>query len=295
MPGAFRNMSGRYTPHQPVAQRFNKNNPIKSFSTGAWLLILLPIPLIPSSIISLIKGDVVHLTISLGAYSAYIYAALLTRQGLKSEANYVQRNFARPPTFLGKRSAGIIAAVTTSLLAYFGADQNLIMALVYGFLCGLGYHLAYGFGPRYLSPTIRHAKSDNPEIDEILEQAEAKILAIEHATAKLSSMELIHRLQRISSKAREILQTIAENPRELRRARKFMYVYLDGAQKVSQGYAKTHRHIRSGELEENFRRVLITIENVFTEQHAKLLENDALDLDVQIEVLKTQLENEGVV
>ncbi len=295
MPDTVRDMSTRPLNTQSVAQRFKKHDATKSFSTGAWLLILLPIPLIPAAVISLIKGDVVHLTVSLGAYAAYLYAALLTRQGLKSEASYIQRNFARPPTFLGKQSAGIISAVTTGILAYFGADQELIMSVVYSLLCALGYHLAYGFGPRHMLPMIKHQQSDNPEIAEILEQAEAKILAIELATSKLSSVELIQRLERITSRARDILQTIAENPKELRRARKFMYVYLDGAQKVSQGYAKTHRHMRSGELEENFRRVLITIENVFTEQHTKLLENNALDLDVQIEVLKTQLENEGVI
>jgi 5-bromo-4-chloroindolyl phosphate hydrolysis protein len=278
-----------------VVQRIKNTIPTKPFSTGAWLLFLLPLPLVPAAVIALIKGDATHLTISLGAYAAYLYAALLTRHSLKSEASFIQRDFARLPSFLGKRSAGIICSVTTGVLAYFGADQDLIMSIVYSLLCGLGYHLAYGFGPRSISLTTKHRQDNNPEIAEILERAEAKILAIELTTSKLSSAELIRRLERITSKAREILQTIAENPRELRRARKFMYVYLDGAQKVSQGYAKTHRHIRSGELEENFRRVLITIEDVFAEQHTKLLENDAMDLDVQIEVLKTQLENEGVI
>jgi hypothetical protein len=41
--------------------------------------------------------------------------------------------------------------------------------------------------------------------------------------------------------------------------------------------------------------VLMTIEDVFQEQHQKLLEHDLMDLDVQIEVLATQLKREGVV
>ena len=40
---------------------------------------------------------------------------------------------------------------------------------------------------------------------------------------------------------------------------------------------------------------LVTIEDVFAEQHEKLLENDILDLDVQMEVLSAQLKREGVV
>ena len=47
-------------------------------------------------------------------------------------------------------------------------------------------------------------------------------------------------------------------------------------------------------MEDNFRNVLVTIEDVFGEQYKKLLENDVLDLDVQIEVLTTQLKREGV-
>ena len=48
-------------------------------------------------------------------------------------------------------------------------------------------------------------------------------------------------------------------------------------------------------MKDNFRKVLATIEDVFVEQHEKLLENDVLDLDVQIEVVRLQLEREGVV
>jgi len=71
-------------------------------------------------------------------------------------------------------------------------------------------------------------------------------------------------------------------------------VYLEGAQRVSEGYARTHSKLESGELEDNFRRVLDSIEQVFAQQQARLLEDDALDLDVQIEVLQKQLQQEGV-
>ena len=70
--------------------------------------------------------------------------------------------------------------------------------------------------------------------------------------------------------------------------------HLDSALRVSETYARTHENAPSAELEARFRNVLVTIEQVFGEQQQKLLENDVLDLDVQIEVLKTQLEKEGV-
>ena len=93
---------------------------------------------------------------------------------------------------------------------------------------------------------------------------------------------------------RQTAWLVEENPRDLRRARKFLNVYLTGAQRVSEGYARTHRRAGSEELESDFRDVLSTIENVFEEQRRKLLAKDALDVDVQIEVLARQLEREGV-
>ncbi|HAO32370.1 MAG TPA: hypothetical protein DCQ84_05350, partial [Candidatus Competibacteraceae bacterium] len=102
-------------------------------------------------------------------------------------------------------------------------------------------------------------------------------------------------LRRIVGQARQILTMLEEDPRDLRRARKFLNVYLDGAKQVTEGYAKTHGRLNTPELENNFRQVLATIEEVFGEQRQKLLEADLTDLDVQIEVLTTQLKREGVV
>jgi len=79
------------------------------------------------------------------------------------------------------------------------------------------------------------------------------------------------------------------------RARKFLKVYLDGAQQVTEGYARMHATDNTEQLEDNFRRVLTTIETVIADQQQKLKENNVSELDVQIEVLQMQLENEGVV
>ncbi len=90
-----------------------------------------------------------------------------------------------------------------------------------------------------------------------------------------------------------MLEQIAERPSDLRRARRFLTVFLEGAEQVSDGYVRTHRHADSPELEQNFRNVLVSIEDQFARQRERLRQADVLDLDVQIEVLKKQLEQEG--
>ena len=85
------------------------------------------------------------------------------------------------------------------------------------------------------------------------------------------------------------------DPRDLSRARRFLATYLDGTRDVVRKYAAQQRDLADTPLGESFRRVLTTIEQVFLEQEEVLKRHEALDLDVQIEVLETQLKREGVV
>ncbi len=132
------------------------------------------------------------------------------------------------------------------------------------------------------------------EILRMLEESSQVIRSIEQANKKIRNAELNRRIENICSIADRILAEIESDPRDIRRARKFLNVYLDGAKQVTEGYAQTHQQTQVGLLEQNFRNVLETIESVFQEQHQKLLEDDVFDLDVKIEVLTTQLKREGI-
>ena len=170
------------------------------------------------------------------------------------------------------------------------------MAVAFGLAALLGCYLSYGFDPLAAKRfTDRDGVDVTDRVLEALTQAEQSIAVIEQSTRNIRNAELNSRLRRIVALARRVLTMLEEDPRDLRRARKFLNVYLDGAKQVTQGYAKTHARAASPELEDNFRRVLATIEEVFQEQQQKLLETDVTDLDVQIEVLTTQLKREGVI
>jgi 5-bromo-4-chloroindolyl phosphate hydrolysis protein len=154
----------------------------------------------------------------------------------------------------------------------------------------------YGFDPRTAKKVADSYGLDTTEqVVAALESAERTINALELANREIRNAEFNIRLRRIADAARQVVTMVEEDPRDLRRARKFFNVYLEGAKQVTEGYARTHESMQTPELENNFRRVLITIEDVFKEQQVKLLEDDVQDLDVQIEVLKTQLKHEGVI
>ncbi len=87
---------------------------------------------------------------------------------------------------------------------------------------------------------------------------------------------------------------LVRRPRDLFRARQFLHVYLAGAERVASRYARTPLLVRIDVLATNFRNVLVQIESFFEEQRKRLVNDEVLDLDVQIDVLRKQLEREGI-
>ena len=259
------------------------------------LMFLLPLPALIAAIVSLARGDLSGLLGNTVGYGLFLAGALLLRRGLLAEMDYDRRRVAKTPWPLKTLGVGIIA-LATGVTAWLGARYAPIMAGAFGLAALLGCYLNYGFDPRAAK---RFTDSDGVDTtDRVLEalaQAESAIASIEQATRDIRNAELNGRLRRITELARQILKLLEEDPRDLRRARKFLNVYLDGAKQVVEGYARTHPRVSAPELEDNFRRVLSTIEEVFQEQRQKLLETDVTDLDVRIEVLTTQLKREGVI
>jgi 5-bromo-4-chloroindolyl phosphate hydrolysis protein len=180
------------------------------------------------------------------------------------------------------------------MIAWLGAQQTLPVALMFAGGAFLGMYLSYGFDLRQKKKIADAQGYSGDEILRMLEESSLIIRSIEQANDKIRNTELNQRIENICAIADRILAEIESDPRDIRRARKFLNVYLDGARQVTEGYARTHQQSQSGQLEQNFRNVLETIESVFQEQHQKLLEEDVFDLDVKIEVLTTQLKREGI-
>jgi 5-bromo-4-chloroindolyl phosphate hydrolysis protein len=277
-----------------MAERY-RQTPGRFPSPKGILMFLLPLPVLFAAVVSLASGNLGGLFDNAVSYGLFLAGALLLRRGLRSEADYVRRQVAKAPWPLKTLGGGVIA-LATGITAWSGAHHPPMMAGAFGLIALLGCYLTYGFDPRVAKRfTDRDGVDTTNRVIEALEQAERSITAIEQATRNIRNAELNSRLRRIADQARRILTMLEEDPRDLRRARKFLNVYLDGAKQVTEGYAKTHGRVAAPELEDNFRRVLATIEEVFTEQQQKLLETDVTDLDVQIEVLTTQLKREGVI
>ena len=234
---------------------------------------------------------------ALGAIAGLQLAARLIRRGREAARDYDERSITKaPPPFklVGHVAIGLAGLVLASIAGH----QPWILGMVAGGLVSYGSVLAYGLDPRrdkgLDAATAERAGLRSEAVLAALEEARGKVRQIETEARGLHSRELEERLARITASASGILRQLEQDPKDIRRARRFLVTYLDGTRDVVAGYRRQQRDLVDTPLAENFRHVLETVEQVFAEQAEVLKRNDSLDLEVQIDVLKTQLEREGV-
>lgn len=259
------------------------------------LLFVLPIPLLFKAIGGLWGGDLESVVATGGAYALCLAGALLMRRGLVNEIEHDQRPFARSAPLPLKTAAASLIGIGTALAAHLAAGQNLIISLLFGIGAIAGTFMAYGFDPRKKAMAAGEHGVGRDHFTQTLSEAYAKLDRINETRLRIQSREFQERLGGIVEGSQRILRAIEDDPRDLRRARKFLNVYLDGIEKVSEQYVRTHPKTQTPMLEENYRNLLVDMENVCNEQYERLMQNDVLDLDVQIEVLSTRLKREGVI
>lgn len=278
----------RYSPEAKAISRVK-------YGLKGFLLFILPTPLLIAAIISLVRGEMFHTLVSAAAFAGFMITAMVAREGFKREGKYHRRQFARAPNTPFKTVAALLLAITTGLTALFATDYSILHSVLLGIAALLGFYFSYGLDPQKDKTGGVSLSVSADEVFDALEAAEIKITGIEAARKNIHNLELDQHLRNIVKKARGVLKVIEENPNDLGSARKFLKVYLDGTQRVTESYAKTHsQDAVTDTLDANFRRVLDSIEKTFDEQHEKLKENDRFDLDVKIEVLETQLKQEGI-
>ena len=257
-------------------------------------LFLLPIPLLFAIVATLMAGDLTRLALAGGALGCLWGAGVLALRALMAEARYFLGEQADPPAIPLKLLSATMTAAGAALAALAGGHAP-GGAVVFGSLGGLG-HVAF-YGCDLKPPQIHVADVEGVDCAAVtlqLKQAHGRLRGIEAAARAIAVCEFRERLSRITKISRSILGEIERDPSDAARARRFLNLYLDSAERVTVDYARTHAQVRNKPLEQNFRQLLIDMESTFAEQHKKLVERDLLSLDVDIEVLNARLKRDGV-
>jgi hypothetical protein len=127
-----------------------------------------------------------------------------------------------------------------------------------------------------------------------IDQAEALVRETLAAAKRQGDRRLEGRIERLCDQAREVFRVVEADPRDLTRARVFLNVYLLGLRDATVKFADLQARRPDPSAQEKFEALLGDLETSFGVHRTALLEDNRSDLDIEIEVLRDRLHQDGL-
>ena len=270
----------RYNPPMVDADRIKKG----------FLLYLFLVPLFLSVVIALFKMKFAAFFLDTIAFLLFFAVLWLSKKGFAQEINYRNAKLAKAPKIHYKEFAAYLLGVATFYTAFVAGSASLVESLFWAGLSILGYWLYYGFDPR--EDKLEDFGDISADVVlKTLQEAHRKIDAIEKDIEKIHDRAVHEKVTLALDQAKTILDAIADDPKDIRSARKFLIVYIDGVAKVTSSYTAMDEKEINEESREKLLQLMEEVEARFQKEFKRLKANNQFDLDVHIDVLKEQIKH----
>ena len=189
----------------------------------------------------------------------------------------------------------LIAAVVF-LLLFLIFHWNLIVCIL---LCvGIYFGLFFLLKPsRKIAGIDVESMPDGEEIQKLLDDAKADLGDIDKAVKAIAAPAVGQDGRALYTTGTRILAYLEENPDKIRLARRFFTYYLDTAAKLLARYVDfQNTGLRSEEVTEILHKTaeaLPVLNKAFEKQFTHLMQGELLDVEADIELLKSTLKMEG--
>jgi len=252
------------------------------------LLFVAPFPLVIKAFFS----EPVLLGQYLGAWVLLMFAAWLTREGLKAEEAYEARKIAKRPAIPRKLFGSLLtgAGLGVAGIAGFGATEAAIFAVF-----GAGLHLfSFGLDPMSDKGAEGVDAFQTDRVARAVDEAEQHLAGMTDAIKRARDPKLERRVETFQATARRMFRSVENDPRDLVAARRYLGVYLLGAKDATVRFADLYAQSRNAQARADYLALLDDLEQSFAQRTEKLLLDDKSGLDIEIEVLRERLAREGV-
>ena len=258
-------------------------------------LVALPLPvMIFALIVKTVLIDIDAALVLLGAVALQLAGIGLIRRGLSvRRSGGVEAALNAPGPVLG---AGWIALALALFLASLAGPAGLLQALGVAAFGGLGLGLALftATGVADATGPAKVAGIDMAQLRKQLAEAHDYVKRMRAGGARLSSTADQKQVTRIADHAEGVLEGILADPGDIRRARRFMATYLERAATSVEQFAEAEARGKADAHRTDFNATLDVIETAFHDQKQRLDAEDSIDLEVQLDVLRKQMEREGL-
>ena len=271
--------SGSPAPRGPL----DKARPARA---GARVNLMFVLPFI-LPVTAFLQGPV-GLAADLGAFGLLLLAAWLTREGERAHEAWEARTIARRPAIPRKAFGSVLTGLGIGLAAW-APGAGLLAPILLGAL-GAGLHLAsFGLDPMSDKGMEGVDTFQTERVATAVAEAEKALAAMREAARPVADRDLLDRIDRFAATARTMFRTLENDPRDLTSARKYLSVYLNGANEATARFAQVYGTTRDPKARADYAALLADLDTRFAQRTEDLLSNDRTRLDVEIEVLRERL------
>jgi len=274
------------------AKRYNPETNIKkSLEFGrANILYIFLIPITFAIIISLIRLRIFYFILNLVGFALFYMTAKSHSIGIRQEIEYYKKRLAKAPKIPYKLISGLLLGLSTIYISTIAGGRGIVIGLFLGIISSIGYFLYFGFDPkRNKLDNLGDISADY--VLETLEISKDKLMAIEEDIKKIKNIRLSRQLRVAVDRAYEILNSIEDEPKDLRVVRKFIIVYLDSIKNITKSYVDLDESEITEETKDRLYNLLLDVEERFKQELEKLKRDNLFELDVNIDTLKEQIKN----
>ena len=291
--GGKHSPQGRATPGTPPPAF--RNGRARRVSLRARALFFLPLPLLFAGIGAIGRGSPAEMLGELGGFVGLMLSAWLLNEGLRAEEAFAARAVARPPAIPRKLFAAVLTGGSVFLAGLLSLGQPPFGALAFGLVAGIAHLAAFGFDPMRKKGLEGVDAFSTERIAKAIDKAEELVRQTVDASKQIGDRKLEGRVDRLCDQAREVFRVVEQDPRDLNKARTFMSVYLLGLRDATIKFADIWGRSRDAKARVEYEALLTDLETSFGVQRSHLLAEDRSDLDIEIEVLRERLQQDGLI
>lgn len=189
-----------------------------------------------------------------------------------------------------------LAAAVLFLLLFLFLHWNVIVSILLG--AGVYFGLFFLLKPnRKIAGIDVESMPGGEEIQKLLEDAKADLAEMQKAGKAITAPAVQANAAALSETGTRILAYLQENPDKIKLARRFFTYYLDTAAKLLARYVDfQNTGLHSEEVTEILQKTadaLPVLNSAFERQFTHLMQGELLDVEADIELLKSTLKMEG--
>jgi 5-bromo-4-chloroindolyl phosphate hydrolysis protein len=188
--------------------------------------------------------------------------------------------------------AGLLSAVVF-LILFFVVDLG-FFAIAGAVVSYLGFILIFSPGKNQKEITIISDGLSQEDYEEIIDSVQSKANNMKDLINKMPYGNIKKKSEAVLNSVYKIILELKKDPDDVRRARDFLTYYLDTTIKIMHKYLDIGHHKNVEDMLIRVESIMDSLEAAFEKQLSKLIENDLLDLDTELDLLKSTLKSQGL-